>query len=704
MNRNLTRIAMTTAGIMLAHHVAAKAFRDAAFLSAWPATALPLMIFATASLSVALVPVFSRLLGRFSPLAVVSTGFAVSAAGHAVEWIYFDQGRFIVVVIYLHLACVNALLLSGFWSLVAERFDPEGARASYGRISAAGTAGGVFGSFAAERVASMVQLDAVLLLLTALHLLCACGLMVLKQAPVLLPRPDTSESTTPAVRVLFQTPYVSTIAATVVLTSAGSAIIDFLFKSQASASLGSGPNLLRFFAGFYGVLQVLTFIAQTETGTLTHSLGIRRTISTLPAGVGLAGLMALLFQGWPSVIALRGIEAVLHASFFRNGYELLFVPMDPSERQRVKTSLDVTCDRAGEAAGAAVVQAMLVAGVTFARGWLLIVVFVLAALTLWLGRRLDQLYLSVIENQLLKYRSTPPPMSMVSEAGWTIIQLPKDVAAESTVGPSPMARKPSPVPHLDPSMELLVALRSPDPARVSAALANASNLSRMHVAQIVDLLAWDEVMPSVRKTLEPIAPAHLGLLIDALVEPSTDFAIRRRLPRILGTVASARSLDGLVSGLDDARFEVRYHCSRAIDRILTKNPELSVDRARMIGIVERELSVTPQIWRGYRLLDLPDADEPSETEAPDAERTRHLEHIFSLLSTIVARAPLDAAVDGIRSSNAGVRGLAIEYLDQVLPAHVLGRLRALIASIPSSGDAPSQSDEPPAATRSSTRH
>jgi hypothetical protein len=414
--------------------------------------------------------------------------------------------------------------------------------------------------------------------------------------------------------------------------------------------------------------------------------------------------MAMLFQGWPSVIALRGIEAVLRASFFRNGYELLFVPMDPSDRPRVKTSLDVTCDRAGEAAGAAVVQAMLVAGVTFARGWLLIVVFVLAALTLWLGRRLDQLYLSVVENQLLKYRSTPPSMSMVSEAGWTIVQLPKDVAGESSVGPSPIAAKPLPVPHLDPSIELLVALRSPDPARVSAALSNVSNLSGMHVAQIVDLLAWDDVLPSVRKVLETVAPAHLGLLIDALVEPSTDFAIRRRLPRILGTVASARSLEGLVSGLDDARFEVRYHCSRAIDRILTKNPELSVDRARMLALVERELSVKPQIWEGYRLLDVPDADEPSEAEAPDVVRTRHLEHIFSLLSTIVAREPLDAAVHGIRSANAGVRGLAVEYLDQVLPAHVLGRLRVLIASTPSSGDAPSQSDEPPGATRSSTRH
>src|SRR5262249_17880228 len=156
--------------------------------------------------------------------------------------------------------------------------------------------------------------------------------------------------------------------------------------------------------------------------------------------------------------------------------------------------------------------------------------------------------------------------------------------------------------------------------------------------------------------------------------------------------------------LDDARFEVRYHCSRAINRILTKNHELSVNRDRILAIVDEALSVTPQIWRGYRLLDLPDAAEPSETPPPEVERTRHLQYIFSLLSTILARKLLDAAVDGIRSPNAGVRGLAIEYLDQVLPPHMLGRLRALIASTRSSGDAPSQSGEPPGATQSSTSH
>jgi hypothetical protein len=119
----------------------------------------------------------------------------------------------------------------------------------------------------------------------------------------------------------------------------------------------------------------------------------------------------------------------------------------------------------------------------------------------------------------------------------------------------------------------------------------------------------------------------------------------------------------------------------------------------MITVVERELDVPPQVWRGYRLLDRPEVEEPATVSEPADASSRHLEYIFLLLSTIVEREPLDAAVHGVRSPNAGVRGLAIEYLDQVLPPAVLERLRTMIASTPSAGDAPAQSDEPPTATR-----
>ena len=124
MSRGLLRVAMVTAAIMLAHQVAAKALRDTAFLTSWPATALPLMTVATAAFTGLLVPVFSRLLARFSPVTIVALGFVLSAGGHVLEWMWYDAGRWTSVIIYLHLAGAGSVLLSGFWSLIAERFDP----------------------------------------------------------------------------------------------------------------------------------------------------------------------------------------------------------------------------------------------------------------------------------------------------------------------------------------------------------------------------------------------------------------------------------------------------------------------------------------------------------------------------------------------------------------------------------------------------
>jgi hypothetical protein len=321
-----------------------------------------------------------------------------------------------------------------------------------------------------------------------------------------------------------------------------------------------------------------------------------------------------------------------------------------------------------------------------------------------LGRRLDRLYLGVVETQLLRHRD-PPSVSLVSELGWSILQLP------TTATPPPVSTSPAataspalPAAHRDPRLELLAELRSNDAARVTSALARTGEFDRIHVAQVIDLLAWDEVLPAAREALEGSVAHASGMLTDALLEPSTDFAIRRRLPRILATCPTPRTIDGVVRGLDDSRFEVRYHCSRAINRMLAHAPQLRVDHARIIAVIERELSVPPQVWHGYRLLDRPDIEGTGGDE-PDlaAETSRNLEHIFALLSTIVAREPLDAAVRGISSPNPGVRGLAIEYLDQVLPAAVLGRLRAMMAATPSASDAPAQSGSPPRATPPSTR-
>ncbi len=134
------------------------------------------MVMVSAVLTILAVPVYSHLLAWMGPKRLVPLGFAVSAAAHVAEWYWFGAGVVVPVAVYIHVAAFGALLLSGFWSLISELFDPHAARRQFVRIASAGSLGGVFGGIAMERVGAWASADASLLVLAALHALCAAGL------------------------------------------------------------------------------------------------------------------------------------------------------------------------------------------------------------------------------------------------------------------------------------------------------------------------------------------------------------------------------------------------------------------------------------------------------------------------------------------------------------------------------------------------
>ena len=243
-------------------------------------------------------------------------------------------------------------------------------------------------------------------------------------------------------------------------------------------------------------------------------------------------------------------------------------------------------------------QVALLAGLAATTTLLLAAAMTLAVIAFRIGRR-SAAVLGLIERELVKYRGGSR-MSLISEAGWTQLDVPGTGAPHSAAAPEAGAVRRSALP-LDGPLQILADLRSRDAARVTAALSRGSAPDRLQSAQVIELLAWDEVLPAARAALEKAASAQQGMLVDALLDPTTDFVIRRRLPRLLGEAASERSLRGLIDGLGDLRFEVRYHCGRAIARLLQKDPQLSIDRSRIIAVIERELSMPPQKWQGYRL-------------------------------------------------------------------------------------------------------
>ena len=116
--------ATVTAASSVAFQVGARATRDALFLSIVGPAHLPMMVMGTALLAIAFAFLSSRALSAWGPARVIPAGFASSAVLLLVEWVVsFWNPALAAVLVYLHCGCLGGLLISGFWSLLNERFD-----------------------------------------------------------------------------------------------------------------------------------------------------------------------------------------------------------------------------------------------------------------------------------------------------------------------------------------------------------------------------------------------------------------------------------------------------------------------------------------------------------------------------------------------------------------------------------------------------
>jgi hypothetical protein len=686
---------MVAAALMIAHQVAGKAVRDGLFLAEFEVTDLPKMVAFAAGCALAAGYGFSRLLEGLGPRRLVPTAFAVSAVGQLGEFVIYDLWPGVTsVVVYLHIVAFGATLLSGFWSLINELFDPHEARRQFARIAATGTVGGILGGLAAERVAAWFTASVLLLLLAALHVACATLLARLAGAagPKAAARPP--RPVRPTAEVFRRSPHLWQVALLVTLGTSSAAAIDYLFKATATETLGRGPELVRFLAVFYTAGQVITFVMQSAlTPAVLRHWSIGRAVASLPFAVSAGSLTALIVPGFAVVAAVRGLELVLRGSFYRSGYELFFTPMAPADKRSAKTIIDVGCDRLGDAIGAGFVQTALFAAPLAARSEILAIAVVLAVAGVWVAVSLDRTYVRLLEQRLVTHASdldlddVPDPATLSA----VLASLPSQRLSELVPdAPATVASPPPAAPPLlsrppDPVLNRLSELRSGDLALVRAALADEEPPDPVLVPQLIRLLAWDEVSAAARRALERPGPSITGQLVDALTSADEDFAVRRRVPRVLARIGSARAVDGLVLGLHDSRFEVRFQCGRALDYLVQRQPGVRVPASTLFERLDEELSVGRAVWESHRLLDRREAVDASDVVwlFDDLLRERAnemLEHVFSLLALVLPREPLLVAFRALHTDDKYLRGLALEYLESVLPPGIQSKFWELAES------------------------
>lgn len=648
---------------LIAQQVAGKAARDALFLSAFSVASLPVMMGASAALSAAGALGFSALMRRWSPLRCLAASLVAFATLSLVTAsVSGAWPRTAAAAFYLLMAVFGAVLLSGFWSVVNERFDPYTARRAMGRIGLGATVGGVVGGGLAYLVARVFAVNVALAALAGTSLLCVVALRWLRDAGAgALPSPEPeTESLASGFGLLRRTTYLRDLALLVLLLAVIDAVLDYVLKWEAAGRYTGREALFEFFATYAAILGLATFLCQLLLARpALLRLGLGGTVAVQPGATFVLAVLSFLDPTLLTVALTRGGSSAFRDSLMRSGYELLYTPLPPLLKRQAKAVVDVAVDRLGTILGSAVVLAVAAIPFRPTQG-LIALAAALALLALSVCRRLHQGYVRALESNL---RSGAVKLEAEELLDGTTLAISRATLGidRATLLESLRTRGEGVV---DDPVALAVAdLRSGSPFRVRAILARPGGLDPTLASQAIPLLAQRDLAADVIRALRPLAPRITGQLVDALVDHNCEASVRRRVVRILKVAPGRRTVEGLLLGLSDPVLSVRVECGKTLAALRGSEPSLRIPVEPVEAAVLAELGAAK-----------------AGSLDPAA-----MDHVFALLSLVLDAEPVLISLQALRGANPRLRGTALEYLENVLSRDVREALWPTLGIAPPAG-------------------
>ena len=687
--------ALIAATTMIAQQVAGKATRDALFLSNFDVTNLPKVVIAAAIASIAGVLLMSRLLSVVSPIKLIPVVFGLSSLLYIGEWFLLDYRPGITsIALYLHMAVFGAILISGFWSIINERFDPHSAKQRVARIAAAAALGGVIGGVLASEVAKSMDVRAVLLFLSGLHFICMVTVRCIGAPTRTIPI-DNAVRTRSAFTVISQTHYLQWMAALMVLVAVMAALVDYAFKSEASAHFKDSESLVAFFGSFYASIGVLGFILQSLLGRrILQRYGIGMTIAILPFTIAIFGVVGVAFTHLWTMVTLRGGQAIFTNSLFRSAFELLYTPLPPHKKRPTKTIIDVASDRLGDLIGSGLLLLLLFIAPNLPTAVVATCAVVVASLALYVVVRLNRGYINQLARSLRKGVVRIDEDDIVDATT-------QEILAESSAYSERefLQSKIEALAHPDGEEDtdedidqdisitdeagrvalIISDLTSGDTRRIRRALGNPDlDVSVAHY--MIPLLSNNEMTLEARSELRWLVTRIPGQLTDALLNPDLPLLVRQRLPGVLEASHSPRSIAGLLLGMVDETFNVRYSCARVLVRMRQRNPHIVIPRQQVYDAISNELQASPEDWEG-RDMELK-MDYATDEEDVNPDFNRGLEHVFTLLALTLDPDAVRLSMQAAFSKDLNLRGTALEYLENVLPGYLYNELLKHLGEAP----------------------
>ena len=243
------------------------------------------------------------------------------------------------------------IMVTIFWTYINDIYDAKTAKKNYGYIGAGGLLGGILGSsiagWASQILGIQIILVATLFILPILFLVTLIERELIVQygpsdSKFAVCELKTSEQSkmevfTEGFIVVFRSRYLISVLLIVGLYEIISTVIDFQFNVFSARSFSTVEDLSAFQGRVFFTAQVLALVVQLIVTPFIHKkCGILLGLLFLPAALFSGMAVFMILPALAAVTWLIGSEASLAYSINQASKEILYVPLDATDKYKGK--------------------------------------------------------------------------------------------------------------------------------------------------------------------------------------------------------------------------------------------------------------------------------------------------------------------------------------------------------------------------------